>query len=1641
MPTDTIDPDIHPPVRLPDGSIATVRSIGVGDEQGEWVIPTIVNGKPVENDEAVRLWRAGKNKPIGGPFNSIEEATDFGRKFHLSEARRLGLDPTSMQGTQDSHQIDFEPEQTIDFEPERTYGPRDAIQPPTLTAGNLTSQPSEFSAGYPNAPEDWQLTGAMIPALEQAPEALATALETGGRSIINAPETIRYWLAKALKPITGVEPEYRPPLQPGQSIIPEPSSTGGPTLFAHLLGPDADAALGAFQDDLARQIANTATPGTALAVAIPGGIGLTAGREAGTMAGKTLGAYFAGQIGAQLPPAAIQAFDVLRDPNADAATKGRTVASVGGPAILAGLLIKGISEKAAKPTEPPIARPGVSEPPPMPETPPTVTQTPEKPIEVTPDMLQGIQSEMAKRQIEQHATTTSAMVDELLQSAIKDQEKPAEGTLAQNIGRMVMWQEHIGRLMLDDAGRPVIQTAKGDVEIPAPAHYDAAPLGMKVMRRWAKIPESELNPKQANPNTAAAITPQEPAPATEQPAAVIQDINPDAGSVIQSVLNVARMPKAPLNLRYGALEALPTAKRMLSGYIQRIEESGATDAQTQPFYDKLSDLEAFENRYLDVVTTPADAPKLRRRATTQDILGKSQPIPAVTEPVKGAPEINQPIAFEPETAPELPGPTPSADELLEMTPEQYVDWKKAAQYGPDSPGKIAANIAPEDLPALTAQRDALREQSKASITTATDDASMMKGMTENLKAQTLNEIIEAKGEANAIPERSAATVPVEEPPADSGKVGEGVPGPEEPAAAQVQFEPEQTAPATAPESAKVKRGWQVTSGGRDVFNADLTLENAKEAAVKSAMESSLSYSKLLAAYHRFRRSLSGKMYDPSVIASRPWEMLDASSGVMNAKSQMFKTLETLENAVFKESKLPRNEPSGRFRGGTGINWDEVNPSEIIGMGGAVPGEFEGKGGAGADIYGIAQRIREERAKAGQTGEVQPGKGIAPADSVERGRQLIDEGQNPEAALSDFEGGNGLTADKMALVRAHGEQLALAARRIEEKFGTDSPEYRMAWKALSDWDARTKPMQTEWHKIGQAQQGETDIDTGTFTGLQRAHRDATGRDFTPAQAEAAQRIAGNVAKATTAADAAKAKVLDQVKTAEVPEQSKALWKRAKEYIEAGETDFDDIRHKLATEFGMSVAEVTKALAQPKSIRTITDEMYSRMSAQRRLVQGAKNWLKAQTYPGWYRFIRQVPRIFFIDKIFGHGTVGMITHAGLNIFNPMAWKTYWPNFFRQYRLLISTAYHERMMQDLVRDPLYVKARRAGLANDPTRYQDDYNSTFANFFHKLGLGGNRGFDSLKLFRQARFDQEWNRLPASLQTADMAKLLADAINHATGTVKMPFREWTNWVFFAPQLEGSRWAWMLGDPLKAAKTLADWKNESPEARQFALSQVKEKAAIAGTYFGLLALNQGLLSATDSDQKINFTDTRRGDFLAFKAAGHNIGLVGPLLGMVRLFANLLHASSASRTKYENLGGTRAEEFGRISEQYLRGKLSPFASFGMDLASQADFEGRPLPWSNDIPPKYQIRRFYEEGHRQGVGGYSTAEYLTEKFLPIPVEDAIKEVWTDFGIDDSTRKRWLNALLTAVIVGGTGARYSEDSHWEQREEAIQFTPESK
>jgi len=78
----------RPKVINNDGSISTIRTIGVSMDGLEYVIPTVSDdGKILSNEEAIDLFR--KTKKHFGAFKTIKEATDFAEYLHKKEEEKI----------------------------------------------------------------------------------------------------------------------------------------------------------------------------------------------------------------------------------------------------------------------------------------------------------------------------------------------------------------------------------------------------------------------------------------------------------------------------------------------------------------------------------------------------------------------------------------------------------------------------------------------------------------------------------------------------------------------------------------------------------------------------------------------------------------------------------------------------------------------------------------------------------------------------------------------------------------------------------------------------------------------------------------------------------------------------------------------------------------------------------------------------------------------------------------------------------------------------------------------------------------------------------------------------------------------------------------------------------------------------------------------------------------------------------------------------------------------------------------------------------------------------------------------------------------------------------------------------------------
>lgn len=86
-----IDLGNRPRVRNSDGSISTVRSIGVNFDGREYLIPTVSDdGRVLSNDEAVKLFqRTGKHL---GAFKSAAASTAYAKSLHDDQAMMVAAD-------------------------------------------------------------------------------------------------------------------------------------------------------------------------------------------------------------------------------------------------------------------------------------------------------------------------------------------------------------------------------------------------------------------------------------------------------------------------------------------------------------------------------------------------------------------------------------------------------------------------------------------------------------------------------------------------------------------------------------------------------------------------------------------------------------------------------------------------------------------------------------------------------------------------------------------------------------------------------------------------------------------------------------------------------------------------------------------------------------------------------------------------------------------------------------------------------------------------------------------------------------------------------------------------------------------------------------------------------------------------------------------------------------------------------------------------------------------------------------------------------------------------------------------------------------------------------------------------------------
>jgi hypothetical protein len=142
----------------------------------------------------------------------------------------------------------------------------------------------------------------------------------------------------------------------------------------------------------------------------------------------------------------------------------------------------------------------------------------------------------------------------------------------------------------------------------------------------------------------------------------------------------------------------------------------------------------------------------------------------------------------------------------------------------------------------------------------------------------------------------------------------------------------------------------------------------------------------------------------------------------------------------------------------------------------------------------------------------------------------------------------------------------------------------------------------------------------------------------------------------------------------------------------------------------------------------------------------------------------------------------------------------------------------------------------------------------------------------------------------------------------------------------------------------------------------------------------------------------------------------PMLTMARLPIRLYKIRESDGGKLKNVIYPDENSYTILGE-YARSQMSPFMSLASDLWLKGDWQNRPLPNSTRPVPK-RLRA-------QGVYPYTWPEFWTEQVLPIPAEEAAREVWgKGMGMNAEQIKSARKAMATIAIMSGTGARLTDD-----------------
>lgn len=491
----------------------------------------------------------------------------------------------------------------------------------------------------------------------------------------------------------------------------------------------------------------------------------------------------------------------------------------------------------------------------------------------------------------------------------------------------------------------------------------------------------------------------------------------------------------------------------------------------------------------------------------------------------------------------------------------------------------------------------------------------------------------------------------------------------------------------------------------------------------------------------------------------------------------------------------------------------------------------------------------------------------------------------------------------------------------------------------------------------------------------------------------------------------------------PEEARRIWEFAKgNYLDKG-VSFDDTIVQLSKETGAPTRFFAEAFAGPKMQRLRTAEIYRTEDLRKQAISSAKQYIQKGDTSAVGRAISAASELPRASLTALHGGVFPVTHGGGLLLNPYSWKAFARGFKVSWLSLSDHQYH-LAKQELQSHPYYEYGRQSGLKINP---EEGPQGILTGWLSSKEGWSKKAWLGLQRMRLELFKNYVESFPKETRTVEFGRELADIANKATGVTNIKMGPMGQ-AMFAPQLTASKVMRVLVDPVKTVDTFRRMstgmgKTVTPGERAAAYIRLRNAAAFIGTTYAGLLLNQALLSAQGSNQKINFTDRTKSDWMRFKVGGYVLSSRGPE-EIIRLLGHLIAIGSAGK---HDLHGKepQAEALDTVA-RFGQYKINPnWQVLGEALYGRDTF-GRPLP-----PPVQGARKLIGLTPQMGTTKkpqYTTTEYLLARG-PIFIGGGARDVY------ETMRERGMSApdaltlfkgaLLSVGEFVGFGA-YKEKKH---------------